>query len=637
MSYRELIMIDVKEMLRRRAAKQSARHVARDTGIDRKTVARYFEAAATLPLPVDRAPTDEEVHEVAQRVQARPTNDTTAEWAEVELHRERIAQWLELKRPLRLRKIHTLLRRDHGLAASYDTLRRFAMKEFGWRKKAPTVRLADTAPGQVARVDFGLMGMFADATGKLRRLHVLIVTLAFSRYQFVWPSYEQTTEAVCAGLDAAWRFFGCMPGVLLPDNMSAMVKKSDELAPVLVPAFLDYVQARELLVDTARVRSPKDKARVENQVPYVRESWFDGESFVDLDDARTHAEAWCRDVAGARVHGTTREVPRDVFERQERGVMKPAPTTPFDVPHWSDATVHPDHHVQVLRSLYSVPTRYIGKLVRVRADSSIVRIYLGTELVKVHARVAPGNRVSFKLKKKRVRNPPEMWVREEEAFQPIIEPAAFHTVRGVILARHRRLSDDEMLGRLRAILDAHGRVSGVLIDETDGMPSTAAFRTRFGSLLSAYEKVGYSPERDYRHVDTTRRLRALCPALVDDVVASLERAGARVEREPGVGLLTINGQLRVAIVVARCRAMAGGAPRWTVSLDRDHDPELTIAVRMDDANASPRDYFLFPSLDLRSGRVQLAERNFLGIDAYRYDTLDYFVGMGEQITVEVAA
>lgn len=174
--------------------------------------------------------------------------------------------------------------------------------------------------------------------------------------------------------------------------MSAMVQKADELTPVLVPAFLDYVQARELLVDTARVRSPKDKARVENQVPYVRESWFDGESFVDLDDARTHAEAWCRDVAGARVHGTTREVPRDVFEQQERAVMKPAPTSPFDVPHWSDAKVHPDHHVQVLRSLYSVPTRYIGKLVRVRADSSIVRVYVGTELVKVHARVAPGKR-----------------------------------------------------------------------------------------------------------------------------------------------------------------------------------------------------------------------------------------------------
>ena len=392
MSYRELTMIDVKEMLRRRAAGQKVRQVARDTGLDRKTVGRYFEAAATLPLVVGHEVTDAEVHEVAQRVQARPQPDASAEWAELAAHRERIAAWLDRARPLRVRKIHTLLVRDHGLRASYDTLRRFACKELGWRKKTPTVRLADTAPGQVAQVDFGHVAMLADANGKMRRLHVLIVTLVVSRYQFVWPTFEQTTEAVCAGLDAAWRFFGAMPRVLLPDNMSAMVGKADDLAPVFVPAFLDYMQTRGVLVDAARVRSPKDKARVENQVAYVRESCFDGESFTGLDDAREHAERWCRDVAGARIHGTTREVPRDAFEQHERAVMLAAPTTPFDVPHWTDAKVHPDHHVQVLRSLYSVPTRYVGKVVRVRADRTTVKIYLGTELVKMHARVALGKR-----------------------------------------------------------------------------------------------------------------------------------------------------------------------------------------------------------------------------------------------------
>ena len=392
MSYRELVMIDVKEMLRRRAAGQSVRRVSRDTGINRKTVGRYFEAAATLPLALEHEPSEAEVHEVAQRVQARPLADSSSEWQDIAAHRERIVSWLAQKRPLRLRKVHTLLRRDHGLRASYDTLRRFAMKELGWRKKEPTVRLADTEPGEIAQVDFGLMGMLADETGKLRRLQVLIVTLAFSRYQFVWPSFEQTTEAVCAGLDAAWRFFGWVPRVILPDNMSAMVSKADDLAPALVPAFLDYVQARGLFVDAARVRSPKDKARVENQVPYVRESWFDGESFASLEDARAHAETWCRDVAGMRVHGSTREVPREVFERDERPKMGAAPATPFDVPHWSDAKVHPDHHVQVLRSLYSVPTRYVGKTVRVRADRSTVKIYVGTELVKMHSRVGPGKR-----------------------------------------------------------------------------------------------------------------------------------------------------------------------------------------------------------------------------------------------------
>ncbi|MDC0678637.1 hypothetical protein [Sorangium atrum] len=72
MPYRELIMVDIKEMLRRRAARQSARRVAREMGFDLKTVGRYFDAATTLPLPRDREPMDEEIHAIAQRVQTRP-------------------------------------------------------------------------------------------------------------------------------------------------------------------------------------------------------------------------------------------------------------------------------------------------------------------------------------------------------------------------------------------------------------------------------------------------------------------------------------------------------------------------------------------------------------------------------------
>ena len=72
----------------------------------------------------------------------------------------------------------------------------------------------------------------------------------------------------------------------VPDNMSAIIKDPDALNPTLVDAFLDYAQARGISADPARVRSPKDKPRVENQVPYVRESWFDGGRFVDLDDTR---------------------------------------------------------------------------------------------------------------------------------------------------------------------------------------------------------------------------------------------------------------------------------------------------------------------------------------------------------------
>jgi len=393
MSYRELPMIDVKEILRRWSAGHGDRKIGRETGTNRKTAGRYTSVAVQLGLERGRELTDAEVHEVAQRVQARPLRDTSTEWAAVAAHKERIVEWLGRKRPLKLTKVHTLLGRD-GVEASYDTLRRYAMQELGWRKKASTIRLEDPPAGQEAQVDFGKMGMISDAeAGRQRMLWVLIVTLAHSRYQFVWPTFAQTTEAVCEGLDRAWWFFGAMIRTIIPDNTRAMIKDPDALNPTLVASFLDYVQARNIFVDPARIKSPKDKPRVENQVPYVRESWFDGETFTDLDDARRSAEHWCRDIAGVRIHGTTHQVPREVFETTEKAAMLPAPSEMFDVPLWVDtAKVHPDHHIQVACALYSVPTLYLHKKVRARADKTTVKIYFGTELIKVHPRKPRGGR-----------------------------------------------------------------------------------------------------------------------------------------------------------------------------------------------------------------------------------------------------
>jgi hypothetical protein len=222
------------------------------------------------------------------------------------------------------------------LRASYDTLWRYAQQELGWHKKPSTVRVDDPPPGQEAQVDFGKMGLLFDAeTGRKRVLWALIVTLSFSRYQFVSPTFRQTTEAVSRG----WIAPGSSSArwlSIIPDNAKGMIEQADPLQPTLVAAFLDYVQACGLFVDPARVRTPKDKPRVENQVAYARESWFDGESFAGIDDARASAEHWCRDIAGTRIHGTTRRVPREVFESVEKVTMKPPPEPLFDVPIWID-------------------------------------------------------------------------------------------------------------------------------------------------------------------------------------------------------------------------------------------------------------------------------------------------------------
>lgn len=392
MSFREITMQEVSEVLRRWQAGQSARRIAREMGLNRKTVGRYLDGAKSGGVVVGTAMTEDVVRAVGKVVQVRPLPPPSQQWLAVDKHREQIKLWLAGERPLRLSRVYELLQRE-AVAASYTTLRRYVQRELGWHKTQATVRLDDPAAGQEAQIDFGLMGMVTDEEGRPRKLYALVVTLSLSRYMFVWPTRHQTTEEVCSGLDAAWRFFGGVPRYTILDNPTAMVLRPSPTAPGLNRSFREYAESRGFFPDTARVRHPKDKARVERQVPYVRQRWFEGEVFpANLGEIRQQAETWCREVAGARVHGTTRRVPRDVYESEERAHMQPAPTAPFDVPVWSEAKVHPDHHVQVHKALYSVPTRFIGKVLEARADRSCVRLYLGADLVKVHARKQAGQR-----------------------------------------------------------------------------------------------------------------------------------------------------------------------------------------------------------------------------------------------------
>ena len=103
------------------------------------------------------------------------------------------------------------------------------------------------------------------------------------------------------------------------------------------------------------------------------------------------------------------------------------------------------------------------------------------------------NRISFKLKKTRVANPREMWIKKEAAFEPIVQPDLFYTAQGIIRERNRRYSDEELIERLRALYENRGLLSGLIIDETENMPSAAVYMNRFGSLIRAYQMVGFTP------------------------------------------------------------------------------------------------------------------------------------------------
>lgn len=84
-----------------------------------------------------------------------------------------------------------------GVHVDYNALYRFAKKHLGFGGKKVTVRMAETAPGEVAEVDFGRLGLVYDpASGKNRVLHALVVTLAMSRHQYVYATHRQNVEAL---------------------------------------------------------------------------------------------------------------------------------------------------------------------------------------------------------------------------------------------------------------------------------------------------------------------------------------------------------------------------------------------------------------------------------------------------------
>jgi hypothetical protein len=222
-------------------------------------------------------------------------------------------------------------------------------------------------------------------------VHALIFTAVYSRHQFVWLTYSQTLEALIAGCEAAWVFFGGVFKILIPDNMKAIVVKADAVNPVLTQGWLDYAQYCGLATDTARVGTPTDKPRVERAVQYVQKNFWAGESFVDLADAQARAVTWCATKAGLRVHGTTQARPAQVFAEQEQPALLAVPE-PYDVPVFRSCKVHRDYHIEICRSLYSVPRDYVGQLVDVRADSKLVKVFLRGKLVKVHPRQQPGKR-----------------------------------------------------------------------------------------------------------------------------------------------------------------------------------------------------------------------------------------------------
>lgn len=231
MAYEEVSRVEVAEIIRRWQAGGTIRGLARGTGLSRNTIKKYILAAQGCGLTrTGPPPTEPQILSLVQlnvagcHPTAIPTESVLSPWA------DQVYRWLKDEKLL-LTRIHELLvaRQCH---VSYTSLRRFVSRR-GWSKHSQsTVRMADTAPGEVAEMDFGRLGLIYDPeTGRRRVVWALVIVLAYSRHCFVWPLFRQQLADIIEGLEAGWAFFGGMPKYLVIDNFPAAVAGADQGFP----------------------------------------------------------------------------------------------------------------------------------------------------------------------------------------------------------------------------------------------------------------------------------------------------------------------------------------------------------------------------------------------------------------------
>jgi len=293
--------------------------------------------------------------------------------------------------------IYDCLRLEHqDFTGTYSAVKRFCRR----LKGATVVQAGDvaipveTAPGQVAQVDFGYVGQLLDpATGLLRRVWAFVLVLGYSRHLVARLVCDQRVETWLQLHVEAFAELGGVPAVVVPDNLKAAVvcaAFSPDDQTGLQRSYRELARHYGFQVDPAPVRQPQKKGKVESAIKYLKRNFIAPRTFTDLDHARRELARWVVEVAGQRRHGRTGLAPLDVFTHQEQARLQPLPPLTFELVRWQKATVHRDGHVQLDKRLYSVPWPLIGQRLWVRATAHTVTIYHDDARIASHPRRGQG-------------------------------------------------------------------------------------------------------------------------------------------------------------------------------------------------------------------------------------------------------
>lgn len=252
----------------------------------------------------------------------------------------------------------------------------------------------DTEPGEVAQVDFGSVGKLWDPeTGRMRQAYVFVLVLGYSRHMVTRIVFDQKVDTWLRLHVEAFEELGSVPRVLVPDNLKAAVIRAAfgvDDQPVLNRSYRELARHYGFKIDPTPPRSPKKKGKVESGVKYVKRNFFKPRTQQrDVSVLRLELARWTREIAGMRVHGTTRRKPLEVFDQVERATMLPLPAAAWQPVRWRTPVLQANCQALVEEARYSAPFRLIGKTLLARVTEHSVELYFEDVRVATHARQPP--------------------------------------------------------------------------------------------------------------------------------------------------------------------------------------------------------------------------------------------------------
>jgi transposase len=382
-------VVDIRAILMQLRAGVSQRQIERELKINRRTVKKYRDWAEQQGLLAGELPPLEALQTLLAKTmsEAQPPQNVST----VEGYRAVVEKLVN-------EKVETMAMyqrlQEKGFGGTYMAVYRFVRQLKGQPLRA-TVRV-ERQPGEEVQVDFGFAGWLIDpVTGKLRRAWAFVMTLAWSRHQYVEFVWDQKVETWLLCHQHAFEYFGGVPERVVIDNLKAAIVKAIQDDPVVQASYQECALHYGFRIAPCRVRTPRHKGKVEQGgVHYVKRNFLGGREATTITQANEDVLIWCRTTAGLRWHGTTKEQPLKRFEQTERDRLQPLPTSPYDLAVWKQLTLNRDCYIEFEQSYYSAPYRLIGQPVLVCANLKHVRIFdQDYHLVATHDRVAqPGSR-----------------------------------------------------------------------------------------------------------------------------------------------------------------------------------------------------------------------------------------------------